>query len=472
VGDVNQLQVDNQDPTTLPWFSDYLAADRGAPPAYLLERSTKDLGNETFSKDRYISPAWRDLEMERLWKRTWQMACRDNDIPDIGDQIEYTIGDQSIIVVRSGSDEIRAFHNACRHRGTPLVTECNSSQEIKCPFHGWSFNLDGSLRNVPCRWDFPEVTDEAYSLVDVRVERWAGFVFINLDPNAAPLEDFIPQELRFQIEQWWPRRRWKAVHIKHEIPCNWKLAVEAFTEVYHVPVVHPETIFAVGDYNAQYDFYGPHARMLFTTATPSPALGGGVDPQDVINEMFVGEGALGEGTARVLGRDYELPKAEGDDTLLDVRRKIADMMKDVYQTLTGQDHSAVSDTECVDGYEYLIFPNFHPWGGYLYSACYRFLPNGLDPESCTYEIMLFLEMPPGVPLPRDAPVTRTEYGSLLAKQPGTEGSFGYLVDEDVRTLRRIQQGIHSDSFEAATFANLQERNLRNFHQHLERVLGL
>ena len=471
VGDVNHGRVDSQDRDTIPFFDDYLAVDRGDVPAYLLERSTKDLGNESFSADRYTSREWHDREMAKLWKTTWQYACRENDIPDVGDQIPYTIGDQSLIVVRSASDEIRAFYNSCRHRGTPLIWECETAQQFKCPFHGWSYNLDGTLKGVPCRWDFPEVSPETHSLISVRVERWAGFVFVNLDDQAAPLADFIPAELRVQVEDWWPRNRWKAVHLQHELDCNWKLALEAFIETYHVPVVHPENLASVGDYNAQYDFYGPHARMLFTMATPSPALNGAVDAEGLMTEMFVGEGALGAAFAQSLGREYEVPRAEEGETLLSARQKIADMMKDVYHARDGRDYSAVSDTELLDGYEYLVFPNFVPWGGLMYSACYRFLPNGNNPDSCIWDIMLFVDMPEGQPLPRDVPPTRTPHGSLLTETPGTEGSFGYLLDEDVLQLRRIQTGLHCHATTAVTFSNEQERNLRNFHLHLEDILN-
>ena len=472
MGDVvNYVGVDDQVKESIPFFDEYLKVDRGTPPEYLFERSTEDLGNEKFSTDRYISREWHELEKEHMWFKVWNMVCRENDIPNPGDQLEHTIVDQPVAIVRTETGEIKAFANACAHRGTPLVWGCKNAPEIKCPFHGWSYNLDGSLKNVPCKWDFPELTPETHSLKPLRVETWAGFVWVNLDHDAEPLEKYIPEKLRVQVERFWPGRNRKVAHVRHIVDCNWKLAVEGFNEIYHVPIIHPETIYSVGDYNAQYDYYGPHLRMCFTWATPSPLLGEDPDAGDIIEGMFVGEGAVGSAFADALGREYKLPTAEPGDTLLDARRKISDMMRDLYKQNAGLDLTDTSDTEVLDGYMYLMFPNFNIWGGYTYTVCYRWLPNGNDPESCIYEAMLFQIIPEGEDIEPDVPIFDTPHGSMLVDQPGTAGSLGFLLDEDFIQLRRIQEGYHSREFTEVTFSNEQERNLRNFQQHIERYIG-
>jgi nitrite reductase/ring-hydroxylating ferredoxin subunit len=373
--------------------------------------------------------------------------------------------------VRAAPDEIKAFYNFCRHRNTPLVAGCKHGKEIKCPFHGWSWTLDGKLKDIPCRWDFPELKDEENGLVEVKVGTFNGFVFINMDPDAAPLEDYIPEELRKQLLTWPQKRRWKAVHVAHRVPCNWKLGMEAFLEVYHVPIIHPETVWYNGDYNTQYDFYGPHARMAFPLSAPSPSMRGTVEPQQCVDEILTGDTSFGGGLAEAMGSEYAVPQMEPGETLTDVRHKMADMLKKVYSMRTGKDMSGISDVEALDGIQYTIFPNLQPWGGYFYPAVYRWRPNGTDPESMIYEVMVLVDVPEDQPLPKDVEPTYTELGSQLTDAPGTKGAYGYLLDEDFDQLRRIQKNLHSDQVDHNIYANYQERNIVNFHNHLDAMLG-
>ena len=137
-------------------------------------------------KERYVSRDFFDLEMERLWPRVWQMACREEEVPRVGDFLEYVIGDQSILVTRSGTDTIRAFYNSCPHRGTRLATGVGNfaTGEIRCRYHAWRFELDGANKEVVDRDDFPpDMTDEDVALKPIQVGRWGGFVFINMDPD-------------------------------------------------------------------------------------------------------------------------------------------------------------------------------------------------------------------------------------------------------------------------------------------------
>lgn len=90
-----------------------------------------------------------------MWKRVWQMACREEDIPEVGDTLVYEICDISLLVVRTSESEIKTYYNACLHRGRQLREFDGNAQELRCPFHGFCWNLDGSLKQVPCEWDFP-----------------------------------------------------------------------------------------------------------------------------------------------------------------------------------------------------------------------------------------------------------------------------------------------------------------------------
>ena len=143
-------------------------------------------------KERYTTPEFMDLEFERLWPRVWQIAGREEELGAPGAFIEYPIGDESILVVRTAGGEIAAFHNACRHRGTRLVDGCGSfaNGEIRCPYHAWTYGLDGHLEHVPDREEFAGLPPDL-GLKTVRVECWGGFVFVNMDLEAEPLLDFL-----------------------------------------------------------------------------------------------------------------------------------------------------------------------------------------------------------------------------------------------------------------------------------------
>jgi len=199
-------RVSAEVPESMPTVEQYLRADRGKVPDALFEQSTHDLGDEPMDKSVYTSREFHELEKERLWKRVWQMACRENDIPEVGDRIVYDVVDQSIIVVRSAPNEFKAFHNTCMHRGNRLVEpesgDATSGTEFTCSFHKWSYNLDGSLKQIPCRWDFPRVRDEDAHLSEVRTATWNGFVFVNPDPDSETFEEFLGTTIPEHFTNW------------------------------------------------------------------------------------------------------------------------------------------------------------------------------------------------------------------------------------------------------------------------------
>ncbi len=185
-----------------------------APPPKKYERYAE---TELIPSERYTSREWLRLEYERLWPRVWQMAGREEDIPEVGDFLEYKIGDQSILLVRATTDTIKAFHNSCMHRGTLLVEgqgnvrdrPCTPGNEekLQCTFHGWAYNLDGSIHFLPGGSDFAAscVRQDEIRLREVRVDSWGGFLFINMDPAAESLHEWlgpIPERLaRFGLEK-------------------------------------------------------------------------------------------------------------------------------------------------------------------------------------------------------------------------------------------------------------------------------
>ena len=135
------------------------------------------------------------------------------------------------------------------HRGRQLREHPGPVTELRCPFHGYAWNLDGSLKHVPCQWDFPQVVPEEFRLPEVKVGTWGGFVFINMDPNAEPLDSFLG-DLPKHFERWPLEKRFKQAHVARVLPTNWKTVQEAFMEAYHVVATHPQLLPGIGDTNS------------------------------------------------------------------------------------------------------------------------------------------------------------------------------------------------------------------------------
>ena len=147
-------------------------------PAHLREVNNPDLGSPRLDPSRYTDRAFHAQEVAHIWNRVWQFACRVEDLPEVGDHLLYEVGDLSLIVVRSDEDTIKAFHNSCLHRGRKLVTEDGCKNAFRCPYHAWTWNLDGSIKFVPCKKDFEHAGDATFNLPEARVGTWQGFVFV------------------------------------------------------------------------------------------------------------------------------------------------------------------------------------------------------------------------------------------------------------------------------------------------------
>ena len=252
-------------------YQQLLDTDSREVPDVLRWESPAYLGDQDYPVTQYTSRAFHELEKEKLWSKVWQFACREEEIPDVGDTAVYDICDWSILVVRSAPDTIKAYYNACLHRGRQLREFSGWTNELRCPFHGFCWNLDGSLRDVPAGWDFPHVYErvDEFFLPEVKVGTWGGFVFINMDPDCEPLESFIG-DLGKHFERWPLEKRYKQAHVAKIIRCNWKVAQEAFMEAFHVVATHPQLLAGIGDANSQYDVFGNFSRAITPNGTPSP----------------------------------------------------------------------------------------------------------------------------------------------------------------------------------------------------------
>lgn len=430
-----------------------LLADTRPVPPVLLEESVPDLGTADVPCEVFFSKQYHDLEVEKLWKKVWQWACREEEIPEVGDYVVYDIADLSVIVVRSAPGELQAFYNVCLHRGTQLLVSDGNVPAFRCPFHGWTWKLNGTLAHIPCWWDFEHVEDDAFRLPEVKVATWQGFVFVNFDRDCEPLETYlenIPEHFKhFPLQD-----RFTAVHVAKVMPANWKVTLEAFIEAYHSVATHPQILKFTGDANSQYDVYGRHSRMITPFVVQSPHLGSQVDQQ-----------ALAQAIAAFEGTDPAMVHVpEGMTARMYAAQAARQRMRD----RLGVDCSALSDTEMLDAIEYFIFPNFMPWAGVGAPLQYRFRPNGLDPDSCIMDVLLLLPCSPGM-RPKAVKTHWLTPDESWTNAPEL-GGLGRIFDQDTKNLRRIQQGLKASRKPGITLSRYQESRIRHFHQMLERQL--
>ncbi len=432
-------------------YQKLLDSDTRPVPEVLRLESARELPPAVVPIERYVSQKFHDLEVKRVWEKVWQMACREEDIPEVGDHILYEIGDHSLIVIRSGEHEIRALHNTCLHRGRALRDADGRAAELRCPFHGWTWNLDGTLKHVPCRWDFPHVERESYRLPEARVGRWGGFVFLNMDAEAESLESYLG-ELPAHFERWPLEQRYKEAHVAKRLACNWKVAQEAFMEAYHVIATHPQMLAGIGDSNSQYDAWDHFSRAITPNMTPSPHIDYAPAEQDMLDAMMT----------RSLDAEPVMRVPDG----MTARQILAQMTRMQLQPVVPGAHD-LTDAELADSFYYTVFPNFHPWGAYN-RIVYRFRPWQNDPHHSIMEV-IFLS-----PFRGRRPAAAKVHWLADDEDWTNAPELGFLArvfNQDTRNLPRVQKGLRGAAHKSITVGQYQETKVRHFHALLEQYVN-
>lgn len=445
-----------------PSTQEIIAGDKVAAPGWVRSESYEFLGDQDIPKDRYIDPAFAKKELDSLWNRTWQFACREEHIREVGDYHVYDLGPYSFIITRVGKNDIRAYYNACLHRGTKLRASGSEGRasEFKCSFHGWSWNLDGTNKQVVCEWDFPHVDRKKFSLPQARVELLGGFIFINMDPNAPSLADYLGPEAKAHIEAWKLEDRYIYLHVSKRLPCNWKLAVEAFLEAYHVVTTHSQVAPSNGDANSQYDIYGEHVdRFISTLGVLSPHLYGKYTEQDILDQFTLGDASALGGAKPMLG--------EGGKA----RQAMADMFRGMFEKATNTDLSQVSDSEVLDCFSYTVFPNLFLFPGISLPMVYRFRPDPRDHRKCMYEVLFLRPVPLDGKRPVTAePIHLADHQSFKEAE-GMDPGFGAILDQDTDNLILQQEGLEASAKRGLTLGNYQEIRVRHFERAVDKYLG-
>ncbi len=198
-------------------------------------------GARTLARQYFTSEDIYRLEFERIFSRHWLCAGRAEQIEQPGQYFLLDIGGESLIVTRDKDGQAHAFFNVCRHRGTRLCMEEHGqlSQSIQCPYHAWTYGLDGRLIGAPHMDSVPDFDRADYPLHEAHLVEWAGFLFINLHPEPQPFEEwFAPLIARF--EKWDMGRLRTARKVLYDVAANWKIIAQNYSECYHCPLVHPD----------------------------------------------------------------------------------------------------------------------------------------------------------------------------------------------------------------------------------------
>jgi phenylpropionate dioxygenase-like ring-hydroxylating dioxygenase large terminal subunit len=435
------------------------------------------------SVGRYIDPAFMRLEYERLWSRVWQAAARLDEIPETGDYTTYEIGDQSVVIVRVDQTTIKAYHNVCPHRGTALAQGSGrfGNCRIVCPFHGWRWDLAGNNQFILERQEFRggQLRDSDVALRTLQVALFAGFVFINFDPNPQPFDEFIAP-VREVIEglaigdmhHYW----WKSI----PVPANWKVAQEAFFEAFHVPATHPqlektgaEVIVGKRDdaeFTHRYVNYEvfPHGHGRFFGGKKTPMAGHVNDRKgDPLEEMAARLMLLVDGMdAMVLKEDVEILRSLRGKPIPEGSSLGGEYVKALYATATAQQRpmpKLVPEILNMWGGEVFVFPNLMilPQAGN--AMIYRVRPNRFDPDSCTFEILSTRTLPAEVKPPR----VRVQHVTDI----NDPEQVLLIPRQDLGNIPRIQKGLHSRGIQHTWLASNQEKLIVNMHQELDRYLG-
>jgi phenylpropionate dioxygenase-like ring-hydroxylating dioxygenase large terminal subunit len=362
---------------------------------------------------RYTSDEFYDLERTHLWNKVWVVAGRVDDLPEEGSYFRFDELGPPLIVVRGADDTIRCFSNTCRHRGAPVVRESTGTvRHLRCQYHSWTYDIDeGALIAVPDERDFVDLCRQDRGLPRVSCDIWGGWIWVNLDPQAQPLDQFLGS-VPAEMADFGPADLRLMATDHRIVNCNWKVAVDAFLEVYHLRFIHqggnlPE----LDSRGAALGLLGNgNSRMVTPFSNPSAHAMGMTSWDDLT----------------------EFPSQGGVDNIAGLHPMI---------------HSS--------RYSFTIFPNL-------------VIPLG----SAGFPTLLFFPIDAGTThlrihhygQPGEGPAWEAAWAARVA-------AFAGIIDEDVENLEPMQRAMESPLYSGVPL-NYQERRIWYLHETIDQVIGI
>src|SRR5437773_894714 len=224
-----------------------LVTQTRAEPLFRKTAETFAAGAKTLAQQYFVSPEVFAEEQNRIFSRQWVLVGHQSELAEAGDYFVAKVARESLIIVRDKGGEVHGFYNVCRHRGTRLREAKNGHlSAIQCPYHAWTYALDGRLIGAPHMDDVPGFDKADYSLHPVHLGLWEGFIFVNLAAASTSRSnrDYIPLDKWFaplaeKFSHWNLPKLRSAKRIDYDVQANWKLIFENYSECYHCPGVHP-----------------------------------------------------------------------------------------------------------------------------------------------------------------------------------------------------------------------------------------
>jgi phenylpropionate dioxygenase-like ring-hydroxylating dioxygenase large terminal subunit len=435
-------------------YQKLLDQDSRPVPDHLRIDTAVFLGDQDIPVDCYIDPKFHQLEKEKLWKKVWQVALREERIPNVGDADVYEINDISIILVRVAPNTVKGYYNACLHMGRNLVERpCNLS-EIRCPYHGFTWHTDGKLKRIYSMWDFPQIDISKFNLPEVKVATWGGFIFINMDPNCEALDTYLGV-LSKHFEKYALTERYTAVHVIKVLRSNWKTAQEAFMDAYHVVATHPQVLTSTGDDNSQYDVFGNCSRAITPYATPSPHPNWTPSEDEIAANVYRPRDSSGSVIAPPPGKTY--------------REFGAQIAREELRKVIGDKADDLSDAEVLDAFYYTVFPNLHPFMCYTQTV-QVFKPYNDRHDMCTMEILHLRPFKGQRPPPAKPHFLGPDQDFLEAPELGVSAA---LLCQDEWNIEKVQRGMHTLRMNkpGLTLGIYQHTQVRHFHNLYDRYIG-
>ena len=446
----------------------------------------------TYPTEAFLSRDYLEAEKKKLWPKIWQMVERETDLPNPGDWLTYNVADESIIVLRKDDGTLKAFHNVCPHRGRQLISvpdmipdplspnqqrvhsvRGNMRKNFVCGFHGWTYDLDGKNTYILDPQDWKGIlTPENTCLTEVKVDTWGGYIYINMDPDCIGLRQWMGRagELLDHFELARMRYKWRQWAI---YPCNWKVAIEAFLEPYHVAGTHTQLL-AYGDYYALSRQYGLHSVSSYDTR----------DDKFKMSES-AGTTRAGKGddarvsTYELIRENYEtINFAASTETLVNAASRLKDELPEGTPPAEIIAHwmaSAKADDAqrgviwpevppeimAESGLAWGLFPNQNILHGVTFVLGYRVRPFGDDPNQCIFESYALERYPPG-----EEPASEWVYA-----EPTGE-NWGAVLAQDFSNMEFVQKGMKSSGFRGVIPNPHQEQKVINLHRNLAEFIGM
>jgi len=419
--------------------------------------------------ERYTSKEFFEKEWEGMWTKVWLLLGRESEIPKLGDWQMEEIGREEILMVRQKDDGVKAFYNVCQHRGNPLVEgdKGHVLQRFVCKYHSWAYLPDGTLSFAPDKEDFPEGDPcKNVRLEELRCETFAGFVWVNMNPDCVSLKEFLGP-----IWDEWEARNigdWKRTMANTMwLPCNWKVVLDNFNESYHVPTVHqgatPDT-----DRKA----IRGHINTYFKETK--------FDLSDEGHNRMIMKGGFGTGATDKEGnimeplasqlRFWDLNPEDFKGDPASTRQALQAAQRKLGPERGYTHYDQIPDEQFTDAFHYTLFPNF---AVSVWADGFHFLrarPHRSDPEQCLFDNWWYGSQASI----RDAQPSNSLNTGEVADVERTMMSFpddsiGPAVEDDVSVFVTQQRGFRSRGFKGVYLSN-QEMRIRRYHELIDEYI--